>query len=175
MSLNIDTIKEAFGWRKKPTILSDSSQLTYGEAEGLSQLEMMPPELVDVAFLEKHHDLIFWLTPEAFCYYLQYIMRLSITALCADMLVVRSIVTTLDRPVAIPSEWDDFARKRWTLLTSSELTAVEGWMWWLQSTRVFADDVIERVLENIALLKRASRASQEIDSRNFHSAPIPEP
>jgi hypothetical protein len=90
---NVNTlrlIEEAFSHRRTPGLFLVSEQLAPHECADVLTFWGKPWSSVTGLQLEKHFEAIFWLTPEAFCYYLPGILsagfrritrRLSLTSL----------------------------------------------------------------------------------------------
>lgn len=148
----IKYVKEAFSWRKYKICFTDSNQLSADEMESVLFISKLHWEDTSSDMWERCFDVISWLSPLAFCYYLPGIMISAIKDNEPDLIVVISIISMLDRSPN-PDYWDEFFIKRWTLLTPDECSVVQRWIFWLSSfTTSMNSDSLIRALETLDLL-----------------------
>lgn len=148
-------VHEAFESRSRPVLASDSRELTPDEKASVEQIFRLNWQDVTVSDWETHPDVISFLAPEAFCYYLPGLLDASVREQQPHMIAVLTVLFMLDRT---PDEelWDNYFSKRWTRLTIHELTAVEAWVEWLSLIENLAVDELGliRALVNLDLLKK---------------------
>lgn len=151
--MNISSMLEAFQWRIRPIVISDSIHLSKYELDDLLFITSFDWNEITGELWEKYFDVISWFSPDAFCYYLPSIIKVSIEESQPNLIVVESIVYMLDRNPE-PEWWDEFFLKRWTLFTIQECKAIQEWIFWLSSFNKsnHDDDSLERALETIELL-----------------------
>lgn len=156
----LNSIREAFGWRSRPAILSDSKELTTTELSNLLTICLLKWDEVTSNDWEQFFDVVSWFSPEAFCYYLPSIYKASIEENNPNLIVVAHILYMLDRSPT-PEWWDDFFLARWPLLTEQEYKVTQEWIWWLSSLKnsSYSDDTLMRALQTIELLIAKSRKS----------------
>ncbi len=149
----INSIKSAFEWRSRPTVLSNSKQLSSGDKSDLLTIGSLKWEVVTCDDWEKSLDVICLFSPEAFCYYLPAVYKTSIEENLDNLVVVSVIIDSLDRSPT-PEWWDDWFLERWSLLTLQEYKVTQDWIWWLSSFKnsPFSDDSLMRALQTIELL-----------------------
>jgi len=105
--------------------------------------------------LEAHYEGIYWLSPEAFCYFLPRIISAGIRENKPDLMIYNSIIEMLDRSPD-PSSWDRFFIDRWTMLSSIECEAVQEWVLWLADnvSNTYYENSFNRAFESLELLKQ---------------------
>lgn len=160
MKEKIKRIENAFSKRRIPVEIITTDGLSmdeYGEAKRFT--EVLAKDL-KCDHLEKYYEAIYWLSPEAFCYYLPGIMLAGIRENEPNLLINYSIIRMIDR-TPDPSFWDDFFLKRWPLLTQNECGAVQEWVLWLSSfdKDSFDDMSLSRAFDTLELLKRVNHKS----------------
>lgn len=159
-------LQEAFQWRARPKLMTESKQLSSHEIDELSTLAHFDwPELTGETW-EKCFDAIFLFSPEAFCYYLPGLIKVSFEEREPNLISVSSIVGMLDRSPT-PEWWDDFFLARWPLLTVAECKVVQEWLLWLSSldNSSYSDDSLERALDTVSLLiKLREKKAESIGS-----------
>lgn len=140
--------------RARPRVLTDSVELSPNEYESLSFIGALSSEKVTSENWERYSDVISWLSPEAFCYYLPGILEASIKDDKPTLIVVESIIAMLDRSPT-PEWWDRFFLDRWILFTKKEFNVIQEWIVWLSSIDppAFDDDSLIRALHTIDLLR----------------------
>ncbi|MGC1509954.1 hypothetical protein FT643_14380 [Ketobacter sp. MCCC 1A13808] len=148
-----ELIQKAFSNRKRPSNLYSSAELTGDEIEAVISLQKFDRYHVPISFLQANYDVVFWLSPEAFCYWLPEFVLASIKTE-KTLLIVDSIIAMLDRS-SNAEYWDDFFKTRWVLLSKEELEAMEGWVLWLTDSRDQAYDLaqLDRAFDVIGILK----------------------
>ena len=129
-AIALDLIDAAFADRTRPTVMSDSKQLSDVEYEEVMSFEGMTWREVTFAQIEKNADAVFWFAPEAFCYYLPGFLAAGLKENRTDTNAYDSLIGMLDRSPE-PDYWDDFFLPRWTLLSVAEVEAVRCWVRWL--------------------------------------------
>lgn len=147
-------IEDAFGERARPTVMTDSLQLSDAEyAEVMSFDGLAWPE-VTFEQIEVNADAVFWFAPEAFCYYLPGFLAAGLRSGRWDANAYDALIGMLDRSPE-PEYWDDFFQPRWTLLTGPELDAVAAWVRCFAAAEpdAFHANSYERALATLALLK----------------------
>lgn len=152
-TLALERIESAFAGRRKPTVMSDSLQLSDLESEEvMSFADLRWPE-VTFDQVDRNSDAVFWFAPEAFCYYLPGFLTASLSADRCDANAYDALIGMLDRTPE-PEHWDDFFAPRWTRLSGAELEAVAAWVRWLAAVEpdAFHANTYERALETLRLL-----------------------
>ncbi|MGX5175286.1 hypothetical protein ACUR5C_14800 [Aliikangiella sp. IMCC44653] len=149
----IELFKSSFGSRAKPEILTDSRQLTEDEMNEVQQIEQLDWDNLDCELLKRSYDVLNWLSPEAFMYYLPRICAVGVEGDKRDFLIYDSLLQMLDRS---PNEgyWDDFFKKRFLGLSKQELTVIQEWIFWLtEEENLFDELTVERSIETLELVK----------------------
>jgi len=148
MSKNVKELIEQVFPEVHPPVIEDLCEASGDEAheetevfEGKHWSELSPE------FLHIYRDAIFWLTPEAFYYYLPAFMRASVITEDINALFVHSILQLLE-----PSYSDTsaaFRKKRWMLLSDEQIVVLEDWLHWLLDRAtpqgVFEDEVMRAI------------------------------
>ncbi|KPC50705.1 DUF6714 family protein [Amantichitinum ursilacus] len=149
----IQQLRIAFSARLRPEALQDSIELEEWEQKNLAHIGRFPWTELTAEDWEKYSDVISWLSPAAFCYYLPSLIKVSVEENLPNLIAVASIVMMLDRSPRT-DWWDDFFRKRWTLLSMRECEVVQGWLFWIASCpeSAYPDDSLERSLATVDLL-----------------------
>ncbi|MCP4474735.1 MAG: hypothetical protein GY821_09265 [Gammaproteobacteria bacterium] len=147
-------IKEAFNDRKIPENCLSTEKLS--DDEESEAFEFLKSGLDDITcdMLESCHDVIYWLSPRAFCYFLPGIITASIRENRPELIVVDSIVQMLDRSPE-PAYWDDFFRERWLLLSETECEAIQSWLSWLSGFEnlFFDPNSLSRAINTLNFVK----------------------
>ena len=102
--------------------------------------------------LEKNFEVLNWLFPEDFCYYIAGVIYVSINENNPELLVINSIINMLDRSCNL-SYWDENFSKRWTLFNNSELDVIYEWIIWLSSHKIYDEISLLRSLYCIEYIK----------------------
>lgn len=146
-------IKTAFATRRRPNNAAASSELTEDEMAALNEITALDWRETDAARWEKLAEVVSWLSPDGFCYYLPGILVSTLEERCPNLIAACSVLFMLDRTPAIEM-WDEFFLERWSLLTVAELESVAEWIDWIsQEEGVAIDEVsLTRALLNIDLL-----------------------
>lgn len=149
----LERIAVAFAGRSRPTIMTDSMQLSDIEYEEVMSFEDMRWQDVSFDHVERCSDAVFWFAPEAFRYYLPGILTASLKEDRCDANAYDSVIGMLDRSPE-PAYWDDFFAPRWTGLSRAELDAVAAWVRWLATVQpdAFHANTYERALATLRLL-----------------------
>ena len=150
----LDLISAAFANRAKPSVLTDSKQLSDFEYEEVIAFQGMRWQDVTFVQVEQYPDAVFWFSPEAFCYYLPGILAAGLRVNRWDLNAYDSLIGCLDRSPR-PDYWDDFFLPRWTRLTVAEVNAVAAWARWLELVQpdAFHSNTYDRVQDTLTLLK----------------------
>lgn len=160
----LDLISNAFSNRAPPLLLTDSMQLTDHEYAEVISFQGLSWQNVTFAQVERYPDVVFWFSPEAFCYYLPGILVAGLRENRWDTNAYDSLIDCLDRSPE-PDYWDDFFLPRWPSLSAEEIDAVAAWVRWM--TIVQPDDihgnVYERVQDTLTLLKDVIRDAEAPD------------
>jgi len=119
-------------------VLLPASPLT---SDYLEALKFQGKKFTDVTYQdwEMNDCAISAFSPSAFCYYLPSIYCAGIIEERTDLLVIDSIIASLDRTADI-NLWDDFFYSRWGLLTVTELEATSIWLDYLLYKNYFTKD-----------------------------------
>lgn len=154
----IDVIREAFRGRVMPAVMVSSLEVSPEEYREVMILDKRHWSSITCEELDHHHEIVFWLSPMAFCYFLPGIMSAGIKEGRPDLLVNYSIIGMLDRTPE-PDYWDSFFVERWPLLSMEECEAVQEWVFWLSSFKdlSFYENSFERALDTLDCLKKAKR------------------
>lgn len=155
----LEQVAQSFAHRPPPTVITDSMQLTEGEFAEVMAFDGLHWQDVTLALVEQCPDVVFWFSPEAFCYYLPGLFSAGLRENRADLMAYDALLSTLDRS-PVPAYWDDFVLPRLPLLSVEEVDAVSAWATWVE--HVAGDDVYgnlhERVQTTLRLLReRAER------------------
>lgn len=148
-------VRAAFSERMRPTSVVpavSSHTNDYDDALHFSNLRWDETTAHDWT---QYADAIYRLTPEAFCYFLPGIIRVSVEDNQVALTVIESLMGSLDRsPVA--EYWDDYFLQRWPKLTDIECDAVIEWIVWLDGHPLspFSQDTILRACETVELVKQ---------------------
>ena len=102
--------------------------------------------------LEKNFEVLNWLSPEDFCYYIAGVIYVSINENNPELLVINSIINILNRSCNL-SYWDENFSKRWTLFNNSELDVIYEWIIWLSSHKIYDEISLLRSLYCIEYIK----------------------
>ena len=150
----INLVTQAFFGRCRPTVISDSVNLSNWEVDALSYISSFDWCDLSGDVCEKCFDVFSLLSPDAFCYYLPGVIKASVEEGQPNLIVVSAIVSMLDRS-ANQEWWDDYFFQRWSLLSVDELSAVEEWVYWLASIdiKAYSDDSLERAIDTLSALK----------------------
>ncbi len=150
----LDLIEAAFADRPRPTIMTDSKQLSDVEYAEVMSFDGLAWRDVTFEQAQAQADAVFWFAPEAFCYYLPGLLAAGLKAGRTDTNAYDALIGMLDRSPE-PDWWDDFFRPRWTLLGAAELDAVAAWVKWLQAVLpdAFHANSYQRALATLDLLK----------------------
>jgi hypothetical protein len=148
-------IQAAFKQRKRPSRLIRLGQLSIEEYNDVEQFITKLDASITCDLLERYYDSIYWLSAEAFCFFLPDILIACIRENEPNLLINHSLIGMLDRSPD-PSLWDDFFLERWTLLNQKECAVVQEWILWISSfdSPPFEDDTLSRSLDTLELLKK---------------------
>ncbi|MEF9387333.1 DUF6714 family protein [Ralstonia solanacearum species complex bacterium KE056] len=146
-------IRAAFDARHRPNKATESSELTKDEQAALAEIMALDWRDTTASKWEKLADVVSWLSPEGFCYYLPGILVSTLEERCPNLMAACSVLFMLDRTPAVEL-WDDFFLERWRRFTVAELEAIATWIDWVSTEDgVVLDDVaLTRALLNIDLL-----------------------
>lgn len=153
----LDIIQEAFAGRAMPETVVSSTQLSDSEHAEAMALAGKPWQALTCDLLEANADVVFWLSPEAFCYYLPGMLSAGIRENRPDLKINDSLIGMLDRSPE-PAYWDDFFLARWPRLDARECAAVQEWVRWLarSSPPPVFENTYARAQETLELLKQGS-------------------
>jgi len=148
------TILDAFGERRRPISIIESKQLSDHEIAEFSAFGSLSWNEVNGDLWHQHFDIVSFLSPEAFCYFLPGVLKASFEENEPNLIVVSSIINMLDRS-AQPEWWDEFFLARWSLLTIPEGEVIQAWLFWLSTlkNRSYSDESLERASMTLSLLK----------------------
>lgn len=137
-----------------PGLFLVSDQLAAHECADVISFWGKPWSSLTGSQLETHFEAIFWLTPEAFCYYLPGIFTAGIRENKPSLIVNHSLVGMLDRSPD-PLSWDDFFLARWPQLTAGECEATQAWLLWLSSVgdTSYSESSLSRAFDTLDLLR----------------------
>lgn len=96
---------------------------------------------ISCADLDSHPDCVFWFSPGAYLYYSPGIYAATISEGNNRILVISSIIKSLDRSNASGTR-DGFFAKRWPLLNREECIATQKWLLWLSQ---FGDNSFDEI------------------------------
>ncbi|OED45169.1 hypothetical protein ACH42_05495 [Endozoicomonas sp. (ex Bugula neritina AB1)] len=118
---------------------------------------------IDSDALETFSDVIYWLSEDAFVFYLPVFISVSINENEPNLLVCHSLINMLDRSLAIEN-WDDFFAARWLKLTKSECEPLIDWILWLSGLddSVYSDEALSRAFDVLTKLKEIKLAGQPL-------------
>ncbi|WP_425218905.1 DUF6714 family protein [Ralstonia solanacearum] len=151
-------IRAAFGARCRPSRAIASSELTEDELAALDEIMALDWRETNASRWEKLADVVSWLSPEGFCYYLPGILISTLEEQCPNLIAACSVLFMLDRTPTIEM-WDEFFLERWSRFTVGELEVIATWINWISEKGGTAlDDVsLTRALLNIDLLMTLSK------------------
>lgn len=145
-----ELISAAFSRRKFLDVGTDSLELSYAEKQSVFLLKGLQWEQVSVDFWETHADVLSWLDPASFCYYLPSVLVASVLEGDLSLSGVHSLIIQLDRSQD-QSLWSNHFYARWSLLSGDELIAVRAWIEWITAQKKvpFDDTSLIRALLTI--------------------------
>ncbi|MFT4926753.1 MAG: hypothetical protein ACI8WB_002851 [Phenylobacterium sp.] len=147
-----ERIELSFKHWNRPIILTKSSTLSEDELLEVRHFEDLTNSNLTIADLEDNFSVMYWFTPEAYCYFLPGILIAGLKAHRDDLLIYDSIVNLLDRSPE-PDYWDEFFIDRWQLLTNDEIEIIQEWLLWLTSQNSPYDDIsLGRCFDTLELL-----------------------
>lgn len=150
----INKLQTAFKKRTRPSLISDSLQLSdteYGEVMSFAEMDWSDIEFDQI---QQNADAVFWFAPETFCYFLPGFLVAGLRTGRTDTNAYDALIGMLDRSPE-PAYWDDFFAPRWTLLSPQEIDAIGAWVEWFKflEPECFPENTFERVLDTLELLK----------------------
>jgi hypothetical protein len=146
-------IEQAFRHRQVPILFSVSEELAVHELDDVMSFLGKPWSSITATQLERHFEVVYWLTPDAFCYYLPGIFSAGIKENKPSLIVNHSLVGMLDRSPT-PDSWDDFFEARWLQLTPMECEATQEWLLWLASfENSHSEHSLTRAFETLQILR----------------------
>jgi hypothetical protein len=150
----IQSAADAFGWRSPPDKLTDSVQIGAEDMADLVTFARNSWAETTVVLWEQHFDVIHYFSPLAFCYYLPGVIKATVEANEANLVVVGSVIGQLDRSPT-PAWWDDHFLSRWPLLTAPELDVMQAWIIWLTTCghNPFWQGELDRAFDTLSLLQ----------------------
>lgn len=153
----LETIDAAFKERGLPKELYTSRGLSDCELKELENFSIYDWRDMNGEQLENNYEALYWLSPQAFCFYLPGIMSASVRENEPNLICVHSIINMLDRSPD-ESTWDDFFISRWTILNTKECDAVIEWIVWLTSFEdsPFSESALSRSFDTMVLLRSRS-------------------
>lgn len=160
----LDLINAAFGDRAPPTEMTDSKQLSDLEYAEVMSFEGLRWQEVTFDLVERNSDAVFWLAPEAFCFYLPGILAAGLRESRWESNAYDALILSLDRSPD-PDAWDDFFLPRWPILTVEEIDAVAAWACWLAIVQpeTTYENTYERVQDTLTLLKWKAQDTETPD------------
>lgn len=127
----LSCIEDAFSWRQMPAkLVTSGAEVDSEELAEANSFLGRPFQELTCKFLDAKFEFIYWITPEAFRYYLPGIMCAGIREARPELLVNFSIVRMLSRSTE-EELFDDFFSGRWVGLRSKEYQACQEWLLWL--------------------------------------------
>jgi hypothetical protein len=123
------TIERAFATVHRPSDENLCASVGYEELKDTEPFRGRDWRDLDPAVLLRHQYALFWFTPEAFHYYLPAFLIAGIQRPRALYVITLLQILRPTKGAAAAA----FARERWTLLTNSQIQALEEWLSWLLS------------------------------------------
>lgn len=120
-------ISQAFSARLKPVRLTDAEELDESDRDAIRQASLLDWRDTDAEFWERNFELLSFLSPSAFCYYLPGMMVAAMEVGAQGIVVAHHLLSMLDR-TPDPELWDDRFIARWCNLNRGELHAVVQWI-----------------------------------------------
>lgn len=160
-ALATEQLNAAFGTRVRPSLMSDSMQLSDQEYAEVMSFEGMDWREIGFDQIQRNPDAVFWFAPETFCYFLPGFLSAGLREGRTDTNAYDALIGMLDRSPE-PAYWDDFFAPRWTRLNDQEIDAVVAWVNWLQEFDpgiFFHHNTFARVQGTLALLKMQTAGS----------------
>ena len=160
-AIALGLINAAFANRAPPLEMTDSKQLSDLEFAEVMSFEGLRWQDITFDLIERNSDVVFWLAPEAFCYYLPGILAAGLKENRWESNAYDSLIMFLDRSPDADA-WDHFFLPRWSLLTVEEIDAVAAWARWLSVVQPVAtfENTFERVQDTLTLLKWQAQDTQ---------------
>jgi hypothetical protein len=162
-----EQIVEAFAHRQMPTEVIDPKASQF-DSDVEETLWFAGRHWQDVTFedWEAHSCAIFFLSPEAFVYYLPSLLILSMQHPTRSLLSVDAMVGWLDRSPNT-SGWNDHFTDRFIRLQSEEYAVIQEWLLFLSeraphyAARVYAPgDTFGRAYDTVELLRKETLQRQ---------------
>ena len=152
MSLDQEILR-AFSSRECPAIFYTSTELTKAEISAVLELKQMHPGSYPIGFLQENYDVVFWLSPQAFCYCLPGFMVASLREE-GNLLIADAIIGMLDRS-SLQDCWENFFCDRWLLLEKDELIVIQRWLIWILDNRYDHYDIsrLDRAFDVLSVLE----------------------
>lgn len=146
-------ISRAFSSRECPDVFYTSTELTKDEISSVLELKQLRPSSYPIEFLQENYDVVFWLSPQAFCYCLPGFMLASLREK-GNLLIADAIIGMLDRS-SLPDFWEKFFCDRWLLLQRDELIAIQSWLIWILDNRYDHYDIsrLDRAFDVLSVLE----------------------
>lgn len=105
----------------------------------------------------KHPDAFYFFTPEAFAYYLQSIICISLKHFQEWFYPVDILLSILDRSPQV-EYWDDFMLSRVGALYPEEYEVLKLWILWLsENSQIYPNIDLGRVFDTVDLLENQAR------------------
>lgn len=143
----IEQIQNSFKGRTKPFITS--SEIARYEEEGLERFLKLDEFNYSGENLEEHYDILFFLNKSVLCYYLPFVLVVSLKEKEPDLLINGTIISMLGTNYG-----DDEYRNEWGIFTLDEISAIKDWVMWLLFNSSSLDEhAVSKAYENLSLLK----------------------
>ncbi len=154
--MRLKQIETAFKDRKKPDKYTSG---TMSADEAIEVLAIAGKDWRELSgdILEDNFEVLNWLTPEAFCYYLAGVLYVSVKENSPNLLVVDSIINMLDRSPD-PAYWNDLFSQRWLLLNPTEVDVLSDWILWLADSKMHDDISLSRCLDCLESIKHRTES-----------------
>jgi len=169
----------AFADRPAPASLTDSMQLSDAECQQVMSFDAMTWQDVGFQQVQRCSDAVFWLSPEAFCYFLPGLLTASLREGSLAANAYEALIGMLDRSPE-PAFWDDFFAPRWTLLSPLEVEAVAAWVDWFEALEpaAFYQGTFDRARGTLRLLReriggRVPRVTEDEPARSSDAGEAP--
>jgi hypothetical protein len=127
----VNSIREAFAARSLPAIVIESEECLDCEIADVEKALDLNWNVATAKELDQIAGFIFWLTPEAFCWFLPRITIHSLELDTPTLLIVSSIIGVFGSPTRDDEKLDGFLGPRLRILTAAEKRALKDWFEYL--------------------------------------------
>ena len=155
----IEKIDRAFSGCPHPRLMLITEQMASHEVGDVSAMLKRSWNEINGEELERHFEFMNWLSPEAFCYFLPAVLKVSVKENNPDLMAVHALINFLDCSDD-PNLWSEFFVKRFSLLSQAECGVLQEWILWLSSldNTTVNQHALGRALSVLEVIKQKARA-----------------